>query len=387
MAFIDDVLQTPSYGWKNEQGELIVPNVKQLYGEAFSRINIFKTKKNWISLISWLMAVCMFPFFVVFVFKYLSIKLVIAFLLYTFIIMSTQATIWFHRFCTHKSFTFSNKIWRFITQNLVLRTFPEEIYVVSHHVHHVKSDVPGDPYNPQAGMMYCMLSDVNHQSINKNLSEVDYNKAAHFLRHTGVRINSYKQYQKWGSISAPWYTIGLWLLNWSFWFTAFYFIGGPGLACAMFGGAMFWFIGVRAFNYTGHGKGEVKHVDGIDFDRSNLSINQTRPGLFAGEWHNNHHLYPGSARAGFLRYQIDLAWIYIWILNKIGGVSTYRNSKPDFLKKYIEDGTARYMVPPRGKVYTSQHMHGLATEEIPMQNQMPERNSQRRSRGRKQNRA
>jgi stearoyl-CoA desaturase (delta-9 desaturase) len=232
-----------------------------------------------------------------------------------------------------------------------------------------------------------MLSDVNHQSINKNLSEVDYNKAAHFLRHTGVRINSYKQYQKWGSISAPWYTIGLWLLNWSFWFTAFYFIGGPGLACAMFGGAMFWFIGVRAFNYTGHGKGEVKHVDGIDFDRSNLSINQTRPGLFAGEWHNNHHLYPGSARAGFLRYQIDLAWIYIWILNKIGGVSTYRNSKPDFLKKYIEDGTARYMVPPRGKVYTSQHMHGLATEEIPMQNQMPERNSQRRSRGRKQNRA
>ncbi len=41
---------------------------------------------------------------------------------------------------------------------------------------------------------------------------------------------------------------------------------------------------------TGHGKGKHKHVDGIDFDRSNLSINQMRPGLFAGEWHNNHHL-------------------------------------------------------------------------------------------------
>ncbi len=25
------------------------------------------------------------------------------------------------------------------------KTFPEEIYVVSHHVHHVKSDEPGDP--------------------------------------------------------------------------------------------------------------------------------------------------------------------------------------------------------------------------------------------------
>lgn len=386
MAFIDDVLQTPSYGWKNEKGELIVPTVKQLYSEAFSRINIFKTRKNWISLISWLMAVCMFPFFVVFLVKYFTLINLAAFLLYTFVIMSTQATIWFHRFCTHKSFKFSNPVWRFITQNLVLRTFPEEIYVVSHHVHHTKSDMPGDPYNPQAGLMYCMLSDVNHQSINKNLSETDYNRAAHFLRHTGIAINSYKQYQKWGSIASPFYTVGLWILNWSFWFTAFYFIGGPGLACALFGGAMFWFIGVRAFNYTGHGKGEVKHVDGIDFDRSNLSINQMRPGLFAGEWHNNHHLYPGSARAGFLRYQIDLAWIYIWILNKLGGVSSYRNSQKDFLKKYIEEGyTAKNMIPPTGRAYTSKHMHGLVPEEVPINE--ADSASRKPSRYRKQNRA
>ena len=91
MAFIDDVLQTPSYGWKDEKGDLIVPTVKQLFSEAFSRINIFKTKKNWISLTSWLMAACMFPFFLVFLFKYISLPLVGAFLLYTFIIMSTQA--------------------------------------------------------------------------------------------------------------------------------------------------------------------------------------------------------------------------------------------------------------------------------------------------------
>ena len=153
----------------------------------------------------------------------------------------------------------------------------------------------------------------------------------------------------------------------------------------MFGAAMFWFIGVRAFNYTGHGKGEVKHVDGIDFDRSNLSINQARPGLFAGEWHNNHHLYPGSARAGFLRYQIDLAWIYIWVLSRIGGVSSYRNSRPDFLKKYIEAGTSQYMIPPRGKVYSSQHMHGLVTEEIQIEN--PGASTAKRRKNRKQNRA
>jgi fatty-acid desaturase len=335
MAFIDKVLHTPSYGWNDENGELIVPTTKRLYTEAFSRINVFKDKRNWISLISWLMAVCMFPFFLLFLFKYFSLPLLGAFILYSMIIMSTQATIWFHRYSTHKSFEFRHPVWRFITQNLVLRTFPEEIYVVSHHVHHSKSDKPGDPYNPKGGIMYCMLSDVNHQSLNKNLTEEEYNKAACFIKHTGIWMNSYKQYKQWGSIASPLYTIGLWILNWSFWYTMFYLIGGNALACTLFGAAMFWFIFVRAFNYTGHGKGEVKHVDGIDFDRRNLSINQSRPGLFAGEWHNNHHLYPSSARAGFLPQQIDLAWIYIYIMHKLGAVSSYRDSKKDFIKRYL----------------------------------------------------
>jgi fatty-acid desaturase len=107
------------------------------------------------------------------------------------------------------------------------------------------------------------------------------------------------------------------------------------LAVALFSAAAFWVVGVRAFNYTGHGSGEIKHVEGIDYDRSNLSINQWRPGYFAGEWHNNHHLFPGSARAGFLPYQLDLAWIYIWVLSKLGMVSHYHDSKKQFYLQYV----------------------------------------------------
>ena len=62
MPFIDEILQQPSYGWKNEKGELIKPSLRQLYAEAFLRVNIFANRKNWIPLMSWLMAVCMFPF-------------------------------------------------------------------------------------------------------------------------------------------------------------------------------------------------------------------------------------------------------------------------------------------------------------------------------------
>jgi stearoyl-CoA desaturase (delta-9 desaturase) len=276
----------------------------------------------------------MLPFLYFFLFKYFSWPLLIAFIIYSMIIMSTHGTIWFHRFSTHRAYTFSHPIWRFITQNLVLRTFAEEVYVVSHHVHHLKSDKPGDPYNSNAGIMYCMLSDVNHQSIAKDLSEADYAKVSNFISHTGVWRNSYKQYLKWGSIASPLYTVGLLILNWAFWYGVFFLIGGHGLACALFSAALFWFVLVRAFNYTGHGGGKVKHVDGIDFDRSNLSINQTRPGLFSGEWHNNHHMYPESARAGFLPYQLDLAWIYIYCLFKVGAVSKYHDSKKQFLERF-----------------------------------------------------
>jgi stearoyl-CoA desaturase (delta-9 desaturase) len=117
-SFIDNLLHKPSYGWKQEDGSLVVPTTGQLWKETFSRINIFKTKKNWISFASVFMIAAMMPFFGLFLFKYFSWMLVIAIVIYSMVIMGTHGTIWFHRYCTHKSYTFSHPIWRFITQNL-----------------------------------------------------------------------------------------------------------------------------------------------------------------------------------------------------------------------------------------------------------------------------
>jgi stearoyl-CoA desaturase (delta-9 desaturase) len=127
----------------------------------------------------------------------------------------------------------------------------------------------------------------------------------------------------------------MWLLNWLIWYGVLYAIGGHGLGCALFSAALVWFILVRAFNYTGHGNGKLKHKEGIDFDRTNLSINQLRPGLLCGEWHNNHHLYPHSARTGFLPFQFDISWCFIYAFYKTGIVSSCHDSKKQFFKKYI----------------------------------------------------
>lgn len=352
MAFIDNLLQEPAYGWSDKEGELVVPSARQLFREFCLRINIISTRKNWISLTSLLLIGCLLSFLYIYLVYYFSWSITIVMLLYSMFVMSIHATVWLHRYCTHRAFRFSHNAWRYIIQNLVIKTVPEEIYVLSHLVHHAKSDQPGDPYNARGGFWYCMLAEFNHQRISKDLSPDDYRRAVSLLRHTGIRVNNYQQYRKWGSVASPFYTIALWIINWSCWYTLFYFTGGHGLATAMFSAALFWFIMVRAFNYTGHGKGHQKHRDGIDFDRSNLSINQVKPGLLAGEWHNNHHLYPASARTGFLPYQIDLPWVFIFSMYKLGIISVYHDSKKDFLQKYSGNEFASY----RGRIKAKEWM-------------------------------
>ena len=334
MAFIDIILKTPSYGWTDEQGAFVKPTTKQIFAEFFSRLNIFKSRKNWLSLLSWIWLLLLIPFLYLFIFKYFTWPLLIIGFVYSMVVMGTHGTIWYHRYSTHNAFVFTNKFWRFITQHLVVRMVPEEIYVISHHVHHTKSDEPGDPYYARGGFLYCFLADVNHQPIAQNLDAKDYSGVVGLLKHTGIKCNSYEQYQKWGSVAHPVNTIIAWVLNWSFWYGAFFLIGGHALACTLFSGAMIWAFGVRTFNYEGHGKGKDMRKDGVDFDRKNMSINQLWPGFVAGEWHNNHHLFPRSARSGFLKHQVDFAWYYIYFLYLIGGVTSFNNSKDQFLANY-----------------------------------------------------
>lgn len=335
MAITDRILAQPAYGWADEKGDLLIPTPGQLFREAISRINIFRSVKNWISFIGPVLILCLVLFLYLFISRFFSWKFAIAGLFYSLFIMSIHTTVWLHRYCTHRAFAFRHPFWAFFVRNLVIRTVPEEIYVLSHHVHHARSDRPGDPYNARGGFLYCLLAEFNHQRLAMNLEEGDYELVKRLMRHTGVRLNTYTDYLRWGTVASPGYTLAGWLLNWISWYAIFFLIGGQGLALAIFSGALLWYLMVRNFNYTGHGKGEEKHRKGIEFDNRNLSLNQWRPGILAGEWHNNHHLYPSSARTGFLSYQLDIPWLLIYGMYRLGIVSRYQNARAAFLKKYF----------------------------------------------------
>ena len=308
MAFLERALRPPAYGYTRD-GAWYRPSRSEILREFFRRLNIFTTRKHWLALFGWIATLSLAIPLALFLTFHFSWWLLAAGFVYSMVVLGSHGTIWLHRYSTHRAYHFRHPVFRFICRNLVLKLIPEETYVISHHVHHWISEKPGDPYNVHAGFLYCFLADVNHQAVNPDLDGKDYAQLCKLMAHTGVSLNTYDQYKKWGSMCHPARTLLHFACNWAFWYGTFYLVGGHALALALFGASGVWGVGVRTFNFDGHGAGKDKRRVGVDFNRRDLSINQLWPGYVAGEWHNNHHLYPNSARCGFLPYQIDFAWV------------------------------------------------------------------------------
>jgi stearoyl-CoA desaturase (delta-9 desaturase) len=335
MSFLDRVLHEPSYGFRRN-GVFYAPSSREIWSEFFRVLDPRRNKRNWLALFTWSCHVALaLPLFF-FARDHFSWPLLALGFVYSMIVLGSHGTIWLHRYATHRSYRFRNGFFRALCRNLVIKLIPEETYVISHHVHHNRSDQPGDPYNAQGGFLYCFLADVTHQGIAKDLDAADYDRVRAMLQHTGLRMNDYASYREWGSVCHPASTALHYALNWAFWYGAFFLIGGHALALAMFGSACVWAFGVRTFNFAGHGSGQDLRRDGSDFNTDDRAINQLWPGYVAGEWHSNHHLYPGSARCGFLRHQVDLAFYFIWSWKRLGAISSYRDFKPDFVRDHYQ---------------------------------------------------
>lgn len=327
------VLEPPAYGFERD-GKLYVPTRREILREFFSRLNVLRDRRNWLPFWGWLTVGAFVVIMVLFLTRHFNLRYALVGFVYAMVVLGTHGTTYLHRYATHHAFVVRNRAWLFVLRNLVIKVVPEEVYVVSHHVHHKYVEQPGDPYNARAGWLYCFLADVNHQPIRRDLSADEYARVARLIAHTGVHANSHAAYRRWGSICHPAWTALHFGLNWAFWYGAFLLVAGHDFAVALFAMSGVWAVGIRTFNYEGHGRGKDRRRDGVDFNRADLSINQVWPGYVAGEWHNNHHLYPASARSGFLPYQLDLAWLLTRLLHRFGGVSRYHDFKAAFLRDH-----------------------------------------------------
>ncbi len=227
-------------------------------------------------------------------------------------------TVWYHRYCSHRAFKFRNIWWArlFLWTNPVC--FREESYVIPHRVHHSKSDEPGDPYGPHLGWLGSYLATESQQKMNRQISRQDYERLSKSLDHIGFVQNSYEQYQRTGSVENVWhYALRVVFVN-LFWSAIAYAVAGWTAVLAWQSSQFLYAFVVRDFNYRGHGGFFGTKPEG-------MPLNQIIYGLIAGEWHENHHLFPRLARSGLAWWQLDLPYWVIRAMSICGIVVRYNS--------------------------------------------------------------
>jgi fatty-acid desaturase len=205
----------------------------------------------------------------------------------------------YHRLLTHRSY----KVPRFFEYFLaVCGTLTLEggpiFWVATHRVHHQNSDHEGDPHSPTEGGFWAHMGWIMFGEAKHN----DTQAMARYAPDLGkdpfyVWLNRFHY--------VPLVVLGLILLA----------IGGWPLV--MWGVFLRVIVGLHAtwlVNSATHMWGD-RRFKTKDESRNNWWVALL---TFGEGWHNNHHAHPTSARHGLAWYELDITWIQINFLQRLG---------------------------------------------------------------------
>jgi stearoyl-CoA desaturase (delta-9 desaturase) len=205
----------------------------------------------------------------------------------------------YHRLLTHRGYKIPKWLeYSFaVCGTLALEGGPI-FWVGTHRIHHQKSDQPGDPHSPRDGgwwahVLWMILGQANHANTAlMSRYAPDLAKDRFY-----VWLNNYH----W----VPLTVLGLVLLA----------VGGvPVVLWAIFLRVSIGLHVTWAVNSATHMWG-YKRFATRDDSRNNWLVALLS---FGEGWHNNHHAHPTSARHGLAWYELDISWLQIKLLEKLG---------------------------------------------------------------------
>jgi stearoyl-CoA desaturase (delta-9 desaturase) len=232
---------------------------------------------------------------------------------FMYLITSLGVTIGFHRLFTHRSFKTSKPVVAILAAlGSMAVEGPVLQWVADHRRHHQHSDEDGDPHSPHlhgAGIWHAICG-MWHAHLGWMLSP----KLPGSMRYIGdlrkdklVRTMS-KLFPFWvlAGLLIPAVLGGVLTLSWM------------GVLLGFIWGGL-----VRIFlvHHVTWSINSVCHIWGKQpFDTHDHSRNNLIMGVLAmGEgWHNNHHAFQSSARHGLRWWELDLSYMIIWVMSKIG---------------------------------------------------------------------
>jgi stearoyl-CoA desaturase (delta-9 desaturase) len=245
------------------------------------------------------------------------------------IVGTIHHTIWYHRYCTHRSFRFASVGFArlFLWTNPFL--FREECYSVAHDLHHKRSDAIGDPAGPHLGWLGSYLAHERMANFNTKVSESEYTRLRARVAHLTIPMNDYQRFIRTGSIERVSHYLARSLFAQAMWSGLAYAVGGTEMVLLWYASIFLtWFL-VRDFNWWGHQRDiDAPARPGWEVETRTRASNQRFYGYVGSEWHANHHKYPRSANTGFFKGQPDLAFQIIRALKSLGVVESYIDMTP-----------------------------------------------------------
>jgi stearoyl-CoA desaturase (delta-9 desaturase) len=242
-------------------------------------------------------------------------------------------TLGYHRLLTHKSLKVPKWLAYFIVSGgyFCLMGSPV-VWVGVHRLHHQKSDQPGDPHSPRDGFkhslfewMFDMRKVQTDEELQRQVPDLMTDK---FYRMLGCTHDA-RQAQL-----CLWLNIAFRGLLWAV-------FGWPAMLGSLLSmGIVFW--STQLVNAVCHLPSAGYRLHDTTEDSRNVWWVAL---LSLGEgWHNTHHKYPKSARHGIRPLELDVTWISIWLLEKLGLAQSVIRP-PKLQTKPVPIRTGRVIMP------------------------------------------
>jgi len=220
-----------------------------------------------------------------------------------YVVAAMGTGIGLHRYFAHRAFR-TSRAFQLMLGVLACTSFAEPIgFAGKHRLHHRHSDTPSDVHSPRQGWWYCWYASL----VDDGRTEREIVDAARDL----ARYPELRWLRAWFMLPG----VALGALTW--------WLGGFSLFAIGFVLSRCLLLNlVSTVNYFGHLVGQRRYAT------RDASTNSAVVALltFGEGWHNNHHYYPASARAGFYWWEVDpvyyairlLAWLgIVWDLREV----------------------------------------------------------------------
>ena len=235
-----------------------------------------------------------------------------------YVVFGLGITIGFHRLFSHRAFKTTRTLtalWA-ILGSMTLQG-PVTQWVTDHRKHHALSDKEGDPHSPHHGFgggAKGVVKGLWHAQVGWLLTTKGLERGERY----GKDLYADPLIRWIDRLYMVWLVLSLAIP-----FMVGYWVGGGSIAlgfeCFIWAGLLRVFV----FDHLTWSVNSICHMYGRrDYDTGDESRNVwvLAVPVFGEAWHNNHHAFPGSARHGLTWKQVDVSWMLIRGMERLGWV-------------------------------------------------------------------